>query len=148
MRTKGWFLPLLVALGASQGGCFISANDPPPDRVTVIEPTNPASTLTVRWTIAGKTDPAQCQQSVSPTFQVRVIDTSGREIGAWQQTCTAFATSITLNPGTYTARALLLDEAQRPRTTEVSIERFTLVGGDELITDVDFPSDSFRDSLH
>ncbi len=143
MKPKNLFAPLVLALALPLTGCFVTTSDPQPERVVVIEPTNPASTLTVRWTISGTTNPSECQKALAPTIEIRVFDIAGREIAAYEQACTTFATSITLNAGTYSASALLLGEVREPRTTEVAIAPFTLVGGDELITDVNFPADSF-----
>jgi hypothetical protein len=125
-------------------GCSTTVDNPSPPPTTVIESTNPTvSTLTVRWTIAGLTDPNECVKSVASNIEISVRDVNGLEVGAFQQTCTAFAASITLNPGAYNATAVLLDGAGQRRTTEVQLAPFTLRGNDELNAQVDFPSDSF-----
>jgi hypothetical protein len=113
--------------------------------VVVTQPTEPLqSTLTVDWTIDEAADPNLCSQSGSIVIEISVQDPNGNEVGAFQQACDAFATSITLDAGDYTAYAVMLDINGRPRTTHVAIAPFTLRGNDELHVPIDFPADSFR----
>lgn len=97
--------------------------------------------LVVDWTISGTKDPAQCQQGSASTIDV-IVDGPGG--GEFRQSCDAFATTITLPPGTYTANAVLLDPDGNERTTEVPIDAFTIEGGDQWTAAIDFPADSFR----
>jgi hypothetical protein len=73
-----------------------------------------------------------------------VRDASGREVGVWRQQCNAFATTITLYPGEYTAVARLVDGAGNPRTTDVQVTQFSIHGNDVMDVPVDFPGSSFK----
>jgi hypothetical protein len=142
----------VLLAGAALGGCFIGTGEPTPSReVTTTSPTEPApapapttATLVIQWTITGLTDPNECIKAEAKNIEISIADTSGAEVGAYQQACSAFSTSITLNPGTYTAYAALLNDAGQTRTTDVAIDRFTLRSNDSLTIPIDFPSNSFR----
>ena len=123
-------------------GCTTTTGDG--GQTVVVQPNAPLqSTLTVDWTIDGATDPASCTQSGSDVIEISVEDPNGNEVGAFQQSCSTFATSITLQAGSYSAYAVLLDTGNNPRTTHVQIAPVTLHGNDELHIPVDFPANSF-----
>jgi hypothetical protein len=126
----------LAALGLACGG----TSEP----VEVVVPAEPLATLTLRWSLAGSTDPATCAESVADRIDISVIDPgTGGEIAGFQQTCEAFHTSITLVPGAYAARARLVDAADHARTTDVTVPTFTVQSNEVLVQDIDFPRDSF-----
>lgn len=128
-----------VCLGLFAAGCTAGNDD-----VVYVSPNAPlASTLTVDWTVNGTKDPSSCQLAGVDVIEISVEDRAGNEVGAFQQVCGAFATSITLDSGSYAAYAVLLDELNRPRTTEIAISPFTLRGNDELVIPIEFPADSF-----
>jgi hypothetical protein len=110
---------------------------PPP---VLVESTG---TLTVDWSINGTKDPNQCSQGAAAAIQISVTDSSGISAGTYQQSCSTFATSITLSAGSYTADAMLIDSAGAPRTTTVPMNPFTIRGNDVLDTPIDFPAASF-----
>lgn len=123
-------------------GCTTTTGDD--GQVVVVQPNAPLpSTLTVDWTIDGATNPSSCTLSGTDVIEISVEDPSGNEVGAFQQACSTFATSITLQAGSYSAYAVLLDSTNNPRTTHVAIAPFTLRGNDELHVPIDFPADSF-----
>jgi hypothetical protein len=123
-----------VGLGASAPGCISS------EPVAVIVT---SSTLVVDWSIESRTNPADCASSGAESIQLRVVESSGRDAGTFEQACSVFTTSLVLAPGTYSASAVLLDVAGQPRTTTVLIAPFTLFGGEVFDTPVDFPAVSF-----
>jgi hypothetical protein len=132
MRFLSLIASSLVALSLS--GCVVSTTSDPPvvsDGVLVID-----------WTINGSTDPNQCNQASATRLEVIVDPGSGAPI-TFSQACEAFATSIDLAPGTYSASALLVDASGTARTTQVDINPFTIRGNDELHTPIDFPASSF-----
>jgi hypothetical protein len=129
----------LVALAVATAACS-SDND---DNVVVISPTVPGAIFTVRWTVGGLSDPTDCTANGVDTIEITVFDGSNAEVGTFRQVCTAFATSIPLAPGTYSAAATLLDGQGNPRTTTVFIPPFDLVGTDTLAVPIDFPLASF-----
>lgn len=114
------------------------------DVVVAAAPTEPDGHLTLRWTIAGTTDPVACDDNHAAAIDISVIDPAdGSEIAGFQQDCRAFETSIALAPGSYAASARMVDGAGHTLTTDVPVAPFTLVGNDELVQDVDFPDSSF-----
>src|SRR4051794_32131534 len=132
---------ILIGLALAASACHVH-NEPD----VFVEPALPPpglSTLVVRWTIDGVTDPNACVSSGAAVLEVSVVDPGGREIAAFQGACTDFALSVTLAPGNYAGSALLLDPARNPRTTTVFIDPFTLLGNDTLDVPVDFPSNAF-----
>ncbi len=137
-------LSLAVLVPAT--GCSVST-DPEPTPVVVANPPGGSTTtvydgtLIVDWTINGTKDPSQCQQGNAPTIDIVVSGSGG---GEFQQDCGAFATSITLPPGNYSASAVLLDEQGSDRTTVVDMDPFVIRGSDQLTIPIDFPADSFR----
>lgn len=113
-------------------GCVVHDDGPPPN-----------GTLVVDWTISGTTNDAECSQYGADSIQVTVDDDNGVDIGTFEQSCEAFAESISLEPGGYTASAVLVDSNGKPLTTAVPINRFTIDGDDEFDIPIDFPADSF-----
>lgn len=140
MRNRIFFAAAAATgIGLLATGCTAGNDD-----VVVVSPNAPlASTLTVDWTVDGTKDPSTCRLSGANVIEISVEDRAGNEVGAFQQTCEAFATSITLNAGSYAAYAVMLDVNGQTRTTEIAISPFTLRGNDELVIPIEFPADSF-----
>jgi hypothetical protein len=99
--------------------------------------------LTVDWSINGTRDPNQCSQGAAAAIEITVTNSAGLPAGRYQQSCNTFSTSITLDAGTYSAAAYLVDAAGTPRTTTIQINPFTLRGNDNLQTPIEFSADSF-----
>ena len=131
-----------ILLGATllcgSPGCFVSTNDPGPAQVS----TTP-SALTVDWTINNSTDPNQCNQSVVTDFNIAVTTPDGATVGDFVQRCRDGVTTITLDPGEYSADAALLDGAGTERTTRININPFLIHSNTDLSIMVDFPASSF-----
>jgi hypothetical protein len=127
-------LALLCALGAA--GCIVH------DEAAPAGPGEGA--LVVDWTIDGSKSGDACNANGVTSIQVTVFDTGGGTMGTFEQTCSAFSTSISLEPGTYTANAVLLDGSGRARTTTIAIHTFSIIDGTDLDTPIDFPSSSFE----
>lgn len=131
----------LAALATTSTACTASVSpNPAPAPVVVVATTG---TLTVDWTINETKDPNQCSQGAASAIQITVTDSNQQPAGTFEQSCTAFATSITLDPGSYQAEARLIDAVGTPRTTTVVINPFTILGNDELSTPIDFSASSF-----
>ncbi len=128
----------LVAFASTAAACTATVS-PAPEPVIVAT----TGTLTVDWTINGTKDPNQCNQGAAAAIQITVTDPNANPIGTFEQSCTAFATSITLNAGQYAAQARLIDAVGTPRTTTIDINPFTIVGNDDLTTPIDFSASSF-----
>lgn len=136
MNCRRWIG--LVVVASALPGCFVETADPGPGPVVV-----DTGTLVLDWTIDGTTDPDECDQSGSRTLDVTVTRADGANAGEFQEGCRAFATSIDLPPGTYSAEAVLLDSSGADRTTSVHIHTFDILGGDELSIPIDFSAGSF-----
>jgi hypothetical protein len=138
-----WRLGAAIAVAATAAGCFVEANDPAPPPVI-----DPSARLTVRWTVDEAVDPNLCVMGRAAAIDITVNAPSGQLAGEFQGACTSFATTISqLYPGNYGGQAVLIDSAGRDRTTTIDIRPFTVVARSELVIDVDFPADSFLDSL-
>lgn len=111
----------------------------------IVEPAPSSSLGTVEldWTISGHVDPNLCTQSSAATLAVDVFDSRGAAVGSYDASCSAFATSIDLYAGDYSAEARLLDARGGTRTTTVSVVPFRVRGGTTLVIPIDFPSSSF-----
>ncbi len=94
------------------------------------------------WTINGSTDSNQCNQASATRLEI-IVDPGVGQPSTFSQDCDAFATSITLAPGRYSASAVLVDASGSARTTQIDIDPFTIRGDDELHTPIDFPASSF-----
>ena len=139
-RAAGWLLGGCLALGSA--GCFFEASsDTGPAPPPVVQPS--PGRLELRWTVDEVTDPNVCIQSQAPTLDVVVTTTDGQFVGEFQAACTAFATSVTLSPGSYAGSARLLGPSGQARTTTLNINPFNIVDNSALVVDIDFPADSF-----
>ena len=128
----------LLAFASTTAACTATVS-PAPEPVVVTT----TGTLTVDWTINGTKDPNQCSQGAAAAIQITVTDPNANPVGTFEQSCTAFATSITLDAGQYAAQAHLIDAVGMPRTTTIDINPFTIRGNDELTTPIDFSASSF-----
>lgn len=135
------FAPGLAVVAAIATGCTASAGQgsaaPQP-----VE-TSTSGALTVDWTVAGTTDPNACAERAATAIEIAVVTDANQPIGTFQQSCSAFATSIDLAAGTYTAEAKLLDAAGAPLTRNVSLDFFTINNNSELTVPIDFPRTAF-----
>lgn len=130
----------LAALASAAAACTGTVTAGPAPEPVVVSTTG---SLTVDWTINGTKDPNQCSQGAAAAIEVTVTDTAQQPVGTFQQSCTAFATSITLNAGTYLAHARLIDAVGNPRTTTIDINPFTILGSDNFSAPIDFSASSF-----
>lgn len=129
----------VVVVVAIATGCTAPVGSAAPEPVV----TSTSGALTVDWTVKGTTDPNACTEAAATAIEITVVDSSNQRIGSYQQSCSAFATSITLEAGIYLAEARLLDAVGAPRTTNVFLDRFTIYGKSELTTPIDFPATAF-----
>jgi hypothetical protein len=134
MRLVYLFASSCVALALS--ACTVNTSSDPPVIVAG------DGVLVIDWTINGSTDPNQCNQASASRLEI-IVDPGVGQASTFSQDCDAFATSITLEPGNYSASAVLVDANGTARTTQVDIDPFTIRGDDELHTPIDFPASSF-----
>ncbi len=108
--------------------------------------------LVVTWDINGSIDPSSCNAHVASTLNLRIYDSNDQQVGgAYQQTCSAFSTSLPvgLSPGTYSLEAELLDSAGNVRTTTVgappaALVSFYIYANQTTTVAVTFPDSSFK----
>jgi hypothetical protein len=138
MRLISLFVGSCLLLALS--GCVVhTSSDPIVDAPPVVGD----GLLVIDWTINGSTDPNQCSQASATTLEIIVDPADGRPPSTYSQDCEAFATSISLAPGRYSASAVLVDANGTSRTTQLDIDPFRILGNDELHTPIDFPASSF-----
>lgn len=133
-------LGLALAALASTAACTATVTPTPAPEPVIVSTTG---TLTVDWTINGTKDPNQCSHGAAAAIQITVTDPNLNPVRTFEQSCNAFATSITLNAGQYAAQARLIDAVGTPRTTTLNINPFTIFGDDDFTTPIDFSASSF-----
>jgi hypothetical protein len=122
----------LIATACSVG-CSVETRASPP----------PNGALALEWTIDQTTDPNQCSEGSVPTLSLDVNDGAG-PYGTYSATCAAFAVTVSLPPGPYTAQAWLVDSTGKARTTTVDINPFEITEGASLAIPIDFPASAFN----
>jgi hypothetical protein len=125
-------------LSLALSGCFVDTDD---SRPVIVEADS--GLLIVDWSISGYQDPALCRQSGADVINVSIQTMRGEFVAEFEDVCEAFETSIELAPDGYFGDALLLDPSGTARTTSVDLGSFEILGNDELVVPIDFPSDSF-----
>lgn len=135
---RKWIVYALAFAGA--WSCTVETHhygSPPPASVGT-------GVLNVDWTIGGVKASDECALNGVTDIDISVFTSGGHDIGTFTQACEAFATSIDLDPGSYSATAVLVDGYGRDRTTSIEIEPFSIEGNDQLTIPIDFPLDSFH----
>src|SRR5689334_1623539 len=84
-------------------GCSVSAGV----GVTAAPPAD--GSVTVDWSIEGTKDPNACDAIGATTLELAISRAGDRTIDVFDDPCDAFASSVTLAPGDYSATAILLD---------------------------------------
>jgi len=131
-----------AALVGTQG-CIITTTDNTP-------PAPANGTLIVTWSIQDSTAPSACTARNAAFLRFRVFNTAGQQIGTdYEQSCTAFSTSLLLAPGRYTLQAELTDASRNARTTTVGAAPspavvFDVSSNFETTVPVKFPDISFK----
>lgn len=102
-----------------------------------------AGSLTLQWTLGGRSEPLDCGGLGIDRFQVSLTSAAGAEVDPWQAPCDAFQISIDLPPGAYTGEAVMVDRLDRPVTLNVPIDQVEVVAGRDVVRAVDFPMAAF-----
>jgi predicted component of type VI protein secretion system len=131
--------PCLAVVAIATGCASAPGSSAAPEPVS----TATSGALTVDWTIVGGADPNSCASTAAAAIEVTVLDRSDKTVGSFQQSCSAFSTSITLDAGLYSARARLLDAAGVPRTELLRIDSITLYANSQFTAPIDFPKSAF-----
>jgi hypothetical protein len=131
-------ISFLMAITAPALGCTVAISPaPPPIEVPASE-----GSMTVRWLVAGTTNPAQCDAYGATTVEVIIYDSSGNEFARANAPCDAFAVSVPLPEGTYSADVTLIDRASNARSVTKPLQAIQVVAGTDLAIDIDFPPSS------
>jgi hypothetical protein len=134
-------IPLSVcALAATSAGCTVglgASTDLPP--VSVDQATG---SLTVRWLVAGTTDPSVCDAYAASAVELVVYDESGNEVTTADEPCGSFSLTLALPEGTYTAEATLVDASSGARSVTKPLSAIEVVAGTDIAIDLDFPASS------
>lgn len=101
-------------------------------------------TLTVEWSIAGYTDPLDCDDNRADYLELVIYDDLDRYVTEVEEPCDAFNVSIELRDGFYNADATLIDAFDRAATVTVPLDQLDVRGGSELVAPIDF---AYRDFL-
>ena len=136
MRFASALTVLVVAIASGCGGSSHGAEPEPLDTTTT-------GALTVDWKVKGAANPSACVSAGAAVIEITVVTDANETLGTFEQLCSAFATSIVLTAGNYTASARLLDSARTALTTSMPIDEFTMHVKSELTVPIDFPPSAF-----
>ena len=139
MRRTG-SIALVALLLLLPCACTVTTTPMP---TPVILGTEPTGTLVVSWTIERHDDHDACARAGATAVSIHLTTTAGADAGTYGQDCTTFSTSIRLGPETYAGTALLVDALGRARTSVVTLDSFTILGGDLIATPLDFVVETF-----
>jgi hypothetical protein len=135
---------LSIALVVALPNCLVSAKTEESDTVATtsdvsVEGETPPldGALALAWTIEQTKDPAQCEQSHFKTVEVLVTAADGSPAGQFQGSCSSFGIAIGLEPGTYSADALLVDTTFHDRNS-VHLATFEIHSAERLSVPIDF----------
>jgi hypothetical protein len=99
-------------------------------------------TLTVRWLVAGTTDPGACASAGADALELVVYDAAGTEVATAKEPCESFSLTLSLPEGAYSADATLIDVGSNARSVTTRLNAIRVSAGTDLAIDVDFPGAS------
>jgi hypothetical protein len=127
------------ALVTALPACSVGLGAEPPIVTSVPDTTG---TVTVQWTVAGAPDPSVCSAYGATTLELVVYDANGTQVATANAPCDSFALTLTLDEGTYTADATLVDPDSTARSVTKPLDDIDVVAGTDLSIDLDFPTSS------
>jgi hypothetical protein len=145
MRGRGLIAPvalLVLLLPVLPFGCTVTTA-PVPGARPVILATEATGRLIVSWTIARRNDRGVCDAGAATAVRIHIVTTAGADAGTYGEDCAAFSTSIRLDPESYAGTAVLVDALGRARTSTMTLQPFTILGGDVITTPIDFAVETF-----
>ena len=131
---------VIVLLAVSPFGCTVTTAPVP---TPVILATEATGALVLSWTIARRDDRDVCDAAAATAVRIHLVTRAGTDAGTYGQDCAAFSTSIRLEPETYAGTAVLVDALGHARTSTMTLQPFTILGGDFVTTTVDFAIETF-----
>jgi hypothetical protein len=131
---------LVLLLAVVLAACSVPTGPVP---TSVVVATESTGTLVVSWTIEMEADPSACTRAKASAVRVELTTAAGSDAGSYEQSCTAFSTTIRLEPDTYQGSAVILDELGAPLTASEQVRSFTILGGDVITTPIDFSITTF-----
>ena len=102
-----------------------------------------SGSMVVSWRCSNATAPSLCTATGSAYLEVTIDAPASVGGGVFQQACATFATSVDLDPGTYNARARLVDGSGNGRTTTVELGPVRIQDGYATPVSIDFPPNAF-----
>jgi hypothetical protein len=127
----------IAAIATGVAGCRVSSGTAAEGPDAAAPTTETSGALIVDWTINGAADPNRCSTSAA-VVQVSVFDSASKQVGRLQESCSAFATTFSLEQGVYTAEALLIDTAGRLSTKPVRIDDIAINARSQYTAPIDF----------
>lgn len=143
MRRRGSIAPvalLVLLLPVLPFGCTVTTAPVPTPAILATEATG---TLIVSWTIARRDDRGVCDAGAATAVRIHLVTSAGADAGTYGQDCAAFSTSIRLDPESYAGTAVLVDALGGARTSTMTLQPFTILGGDVITTPIDFAIETF-----
>ncbi len=138
------FLPKILSRFALAAGLALAAA---PLTGCIVTQSGPgyygSGSMVVDWTISNSTTPSLCTATGSAYLEVTIDAPASVGGGVFQQACATFATSVDLDPGTYNARARLVDGSGNARTTSVELGPIRIQDGYSTPVSIDFPPNAF-----
>ena len=138
LRFQKWLgAAALGLLVAGSSGCVVDDGDG--DDVIVVEEATGA--LTVRWLVAGTTDPLACYDFFASEIEIALYDPNGALWSVEYGNCEWFETTIELPAGDWSIDATLVDVDLIPVSTTVAAD-VRVFPDSEAVIDLDFPVDA------
>jgi hypothetical protein len=133
--TQAWLTyPTAALLALCAAGCEVHTHDG-------YYGGSSDGTLTIDWSLDDSFDADECDHYDG--YYTEVIVYEGRDdVAHVQPHCDDFAVSIDLPDGVYSLDATLLDHAEHPVTTSVSLDDIDVYEDRETRISIDFPLDS------
>jgi uncharacterized protein (DUF2141 family) len=102
-------------------------------------------TLTVTWTVADAATSSACATNGAADIVLALLDSNNVQVAAQDISCSAFSATLpSLNPGTYTLTAKLVDSNGADVTTTATIPDLEVSAGSNTAQPIDFPTTSFE----
>ena len=98
---------------------------------------------TFDWTLEEHRDSTLCAEHRAATMDVAIYDDAQRLVAHVAPPCAAFAATVELDRGRYSATMVLLDANGHAVSTTLDVLPFTVWHGDLTYVAADFPATSF-----
>jgi hypothetical protein len=129
-----------AALAAALQGCWLGVDSGPGNALPPAPtPASAGGSITVRWLVAGVTDPAACAAYGASGADVVVYDAGGQPFVEQTAPCSDFGLTVQLPEGTYSAEVTLLGANNAGVSPTQPLDQLRVIEGTDLAVDVNFP---------